>query len=35
VAKTDAFTLGVSPPLRESGKLDGTPGLTLRGPPAR
>lgn len=32
VARTDAFTLGVSPPLRESGKLDGTPGITLRGP---
>ena len=32
IAKTDAFTLGVSPPLRESGKLDGTPGITLRGP---
>lgn len=32
VAKTDAITLGVNPPLRESGKLDGTPGLTLRGP---
>lgn len=32
VAKTDAYVLGVSPPLRESGKLDGTPGLTLRGP---
>jgi acetate kinase len=32
LAKTDAFTLGVAPPLRESGKLDGTPGLTLRGP---
>lgn len=32
LAKTDAFTLGVSPPLRESGKLDGTPGITLRGP---
>ncbi len=31
LAKTDAFTLGVKPPLRESGKLDGTPGLTLRG----
>jgi acetate kinase len=31
LAKTDAFTLGVSPPLRESGKLDDTPGLTLRG----
>lgn len=32
LARTDAFALGVSPPLRESGKLDGTPGLTLRGP---
>ncbi|MGE3769297.1 MAG: acetate/propionate family kinase [Kofleriaceae bacterium] len=32
LAKTDAFALGVSPPLRESGKLDGTPGITLRGP---
>ena len=32
VARTDAFVLGISPPLRESGKLDGTPGITLRGP---
>ena len=32
LARTDAIALGVSPPLRESGKLDGTPGLTLRGP---
>jgi acetate kinase len=32
LAKTDSITLGVNPPLRESGKLDGTPGLTLRGP---
>lgn len=32
VARTDAFALGVSPPLRESGKLDDTPGITLRGP---
>jgi acetate kinase len=32
VARTDAFALGVDPPLRESGKLDGTPGITLRGP---
>jgi acetate kinase len=31
IARTDAFALGVSPPLRESGKLDGTPGITLRG----
>jgi propanediol utilization protein len=32
LARTDAITLGVSPPMRESGKLEGTPGLTLRGP---
>ncbi len=32
LARTDAFTLGISPPLRESGKLEGTPGITLRGP---
>jgi len=32
LAKTDAIALGVNPPLRESGKLAGTPGLTLRGP---
>ena len=32
VARTDAFALGVTPPLRESGKLIDTPGLTLRGP---
>jgi acetate kinase len=32
VARTDAFALGVSPPLRESGKLQDTPGITLRGP---
>jgi acetate kinase len=32
VSRTDAFALGVNPPMRESGKLDGTPGITLRGP---
>ncbi|MBK7973946.1 MAG: acetate/propionate family kinase [Deltaproteobacteria bacterium] len=32
VAETDARVLGVAAPLRESGKLDGTPGLVLRGP---
>lgn len=32
LARTDAFALGVTPPLRESGHLDGTPGITLRGP---
>ncbi|HET6585551.1 MAG TPA: acetate/propionate family kinase [Nannocystaceae bacterium] len=32
IAKTDAFALGVRPPIRESGRLEGTPGLRLRGP---
>ena len=32
IARTDALKLGVDPPLRESGQLDGTPGLKLRGP---
>jgi acetate kinase len=32
LSRTDAIHLGVSPPLRQSGHLDGTPGLTLRGP---
>ncbi len=32
VAQSDALRLGVSPPLRESGVLDGTPGIRLRGP---
>jgi acetate kinase len=32
LARTDAIVLGVDPPLRESGKLAGTPGITLRGP---
>ena len=32
LAKTDAVRLGVNPPLRESGQLENTPGLTLRGP---
>ena len=32
VARTDGITLGVDAPLRESGKLTGTPGIALRGP---
>ncbi len=32
LARTDALRIGVDPPLRESGKLDNTPGLRLRGP---
>jgi acetate kinase len=32
LARTDAIALGVAPPLRESGHLDGTPGIRMRGP---
>jgi len=32
LARTDAMRIGVNPPLRESGKLEGTPGVKLRGP---
>ncbi|RKZ22149.1 propanediol utilization protein [bacterium] len=32
LAKTDAIKLGVDPPVRDSGDLDGTPGITIVGP---
>lgn len=32
LARTDAVHLGIEPPVRESGNLASTPGLTLRGP---
>ncbi len=32
IAMTEQFKLGVQPPIRESGDLAGTPGLTLEGP---
>lgn len=32
LAATDTFKLGVRPPVRDSGDLDGTPGLELVGP---
>ncbi|MCL6614691.1 MAG: phosphate propanoyltransferase, partial [Firmicutes bacterium] len=32
IARTDAFSLGLSPPVRESGDLAGTPGVILIGP---
>ena len=32
LAMTDARTIGISAPIRESGKLDGTPGCKLVGP---
>jgi acetate kinase len=32
ISRSDEFILGVDAPIRLSGKLDGTPGITLRGP---
>lgn len=32
VSRTDAFALGVNPPVRESGDIAGSAGITLRGP---
>ncbi|WP_042160621.1 phosphate propanoyltransferase [Paenibacillus gorillae] len=32
VSRTDAFSIGVNPPLRESGNIAGSAGVTLRGP---
>ncbi|MBF0093279.1 MAG: acetate/propionate family kinase [Alphaproteobacteria bacterium] len=32
IAMTEQFKLGIHPPIRESGDLGGTPGLTLEGP---
>ena len=32
VSRTDAFSLGVKAPVRESGSIEGTPGITLKGP---
>ncbi|MCL6588587.1 MAG: phosphate propanoyltransferase [Firmicutes bacterium] len=32
VSKTDSFTLGISPPIRDSGSLAGSPGITIEGP---
>lgn len=32
ISRTDAFQLGVNPPVRESGNIAGTPGLKVRGP---
>jgi len=32
ISQTDGYKLGVSAPVRDSGDLDGTPGLTLIGP---
>ncbi len=32
ISKTDAFVLGITPPVRDSGDLEGTPGLEVTGP---
>ncbi|WP_027093571.1 phosphate propanoyltransferase [Cohnella thermotolerans] len=32
VSRTDAFQLGLNPPVRESGQIDGTPGIRIVGP---
>lgn len=32
IAMTEQFRLGIQPPIRESGDIDGTPGCTLEGP---
>ncbi|MGC4024610.1 MAG: acetate/propionate family kinase [Mesorhizobium sp.] len=32
VSRTDSFALGIDVPVRESGKLDGTPSITIVGP---
>ncbi|WP_088187659.1 phosphate propanoyltransferase [Desulfosporosinus sp. FKA] len=32
LAATDTFKLGVKPPVRDSGKLEGTPGIDVEGP---
>lgn len=32
VSRTDAFSLGINPPVRESGHIDQTPGLRVVGP---
>lgn len=32
ISRTDSFAIGVKAPVRESGKIDGTPGVLLKGP---
>jgi acetate kinase len=32
IAMTEQFKLGIHPPIRESGDIDGSPGCTLEGP---
>lgn len=32
ISRTDAFSIGIAAPVRESGKIEGTPGMIIRGP---
>lgn len=32
ISRTDSFLLGVHPPVRESGRISGTPGIQIEGP---
>jgi putative phosphotransacetylase len=32
ISRTDAFALGINPPLRQSGHIEGTPGIKIIGP---
>lgn len=32
ISRTDAFALGIDAPVRESGNIAGTPGMTIKGP---
>ncbi|WP_134699077.1 acetate/propionate family kinase [Ammoniphilus sp. YIM 78166] len=35
ISKTDSYILGIQPPVRDSGDLQGTPGIILEGPKGR
>lgn len=35
ISRTDSFALGLKPPVRDSGLLDGSPGVTVIGPKGR
>jgi len=35
ISKTDSFVLGINPPVRDSGSISGTPGITIEGPAGR